>query len=66
MDRIKNKKELLHADLSENIIGSCFEVIKELGLLVNFGNQKLEYKRLHHPDIFFDSEDSPKKILHSL
>ena len=31
MDRIKNKKELLHADLSENIIGSCFEVIKELG-----------------------------------
>jgi len=31
MVRIKNKKELLHADLSENIIGSCFEVIKELG-----------------------------------
>ncbi len=21
-----------------------------IGLLVNFGNQKLEYKRLHHPD----------------
>jgi GxxExxY protein len=147
MVRIKNKKELLHADLSENIIGCCFEVIKELGsgflenvyknalliaikqkglnvsveqsfevifrnhkvgkyvadlivenlivielkcckalipenqaqvinylkasglpigLLVNFGNQKLEYKRLHHPDIFFDSEDSSEEILHSL
>ena len=23
-----------------------------VGLLVNFGNQKLEYKRLHHPDKF--------------
>lgn len=147
MVRIKDKKELLHADLSENIIGSCFEVIKELGsgflenvyknalliamkqkglnvsveqsfevifrnhkvgkyvadlivenlivvelkccrvlipenqaqvinylkasglpigLLVNFGNQKLEYKRLHHPDIFFESEGSPEKIIHSL
>ena len=23
-----------------------------VGLLVNFGNQKLEYKRLHHPNKF--------------
>src|SRR5215813_8125758 len=37
-----------------------------IGLLVNFGNQKLEYKRLHHPKIFFDSEDSTEEILHSL
>jgi GxxExxY protein len=37
-----------------------------IGLLVNFGNQKLEYKRLHHPDIFFDLEGSPEEILHSL
>lgn len=146
MVRIENKKKLLHAELSESIIGSCFEVIKELGsgflenvyknalfiamkqkglnvsveqsfevvfrnhkigkyiadlivenlivvelkcckvllpehqaqvinylkasklpigLLVNFGNQKLEYKRLHHPDIF-NSEDSPEEILHYL
>ena len=134
MVRIKNNAELLHADISEIILGSCFEVMKELGsgflenvykhaliiamkqrglsvsieqalevefrnqkigkyiadlivenlivielkcckfllpehqaqvinylkaselpigLLVNFGNQKLEYKRLHHPDNIF-------------
>ena len=142
--RIKNKIELPHFDLSEKIIGCCFEVIKELGsgflenvyknalfismkqkglnvsveqmfevvfrkhkigkyvadlivenlvivelkccktllsehqaqvinylkasglpvgLLVNFGNQKLEYKRLHHPDKFIDIEESENKIL---
>ena len=27
MDRIKNKTELLHSDISENIIGCCFEVM---------------------------------------
>ena len=31
MDRIKNKKELPHSDISESIIGCCFEVMKELG-----------------------------------
>jgi GxxExxY protein len=31
MVRIKNNKELLHAHLSESIIGCCFELIKELG-----------------------------------
>ena len=25
-----------------------------VGLLVNFGNPRLEYKRLHHPDRFID------------
>ena len=37
MDRIKNKKELPHSDISENIIGCCFEVMKELkaGFLEN-------------------------------
>ena len=144
MDRIKNKKQLLHSDISENIIGCCFEVIKELGsgflenvyknalylvmkqkglnvlaeqsfevvfrkhkigryvadlivehliivelkccktllpehqaqlinylkasnrpvgLLVNFGNPKLEYKRLHHPDQFTASEESDDEPL---
>ncbi|HSX03798.1 MAG TPA: GxxExxY protein [Rhabdochlamydiaceae bacterium] len=29
----------------------------EIGLLVNFGNQKLEYKRLHHPDHFVSNEE---------
>jgi GxxExxY protein len=29
----------------------------EVGLLVNFGNQKLEYKRLHHPDHFVRTEE---------
>ena len=28
---MKNKKELLHSNISENIIGCCFEVMKELG-----------------------------------
>jgi GxxExxY protein len=127
----ENKRELLHADVSEKIIGCCFDIMKELGsgflekvyknalfltmkqkglnvltervfevtfrghkigryiadlivenvivvelkcastlmpehqsqvinylkasgmpvgLLVNFGHQKLEYKRLHHPN----------------
>ena len=27
-----------------------------VGLLVNFGNQKLEYKRLHHPNHFTPEE----------
>jgi GxxExxY protein len=31
MDRIKNKNELLHSDISEKIIFCCFEVMKELG-----------------------------------
>ena len=31
MVRIKNKRELPHSDISENIIGCCFEVIKDLG-----------------------------------
>ena len=30
---------------------------KEVGLLVNFGNQKLEYKRLQHPDRFVCKEE---------
>jgi GxxExxY protein len=28
-----------------------------IGLLVNFGNQKLEYKRLYHPDHFVPREE---------
>jgi GxxExxY protein len=28
-----------------------------VGLLVNFGSQKLEYKRLHHPDNFFEKQE---------
>ena len=34
-----------------------------VGLLVNFGHQKLEYKRLHHPDKW---EEKLKKKLDSL
>ena len=30
---------------------------KPVGLLVNFGNQKLEYKRLHHPNNFIETEE---------
>ena len=31
MVRMGNKRELLHADVSEVIIGCCFEVMRELG-----------------------------------
>ena len=135
---IKNKRELIHSEISEKIIGSCFEVMNELGsgflenvyknalfvvmkqkglnvlveqpfevtfrdhkiekyiadlvvenliivelkccktllsehqaqlinylkvsgfpvgLLINFGNQKLEYKRLHHPNNFAEIDE---------
>jgi GxxExxY protein len=144
MDRIKNKRELPHSDISEKIIGCCFEVMKELGsgflenvyknalflamkqkglsvsveqafevsfrghkigkyiadltvenliivelkcckvllpehqaqlinylkasekpvgLLVNFGSPKLEYKRLHHPDNFMELEECSSGLL---
>jgi GxxExxY protein len=36
-----------------------------VGLLVNFGNQKLEYKRLHHPNNFSDLMSLPwEKVEH--
>ena len=35
----------------------------EVGLLVNFGNQKLEYRRLHHPDHFVRSEEKMPFLL---
>jgi GxxExxY protein len=144
MDRIKNKRELPHSDISEKIIGCCFEVMRELGsgflenvyknalflamkqkglnvlteqifevvfrkhkigkyvadlivenliivelkcckillpehqaqlinylkaserpvgILVNFGNQKLAYKRLHHPDEFMETEEDDEEPL---
>ena len=143
MDRIKNKTDFIHSDISEDIIGCCFEVMKELGpgflenvyknalfiamkqkglnvlteqvfeivfrklkigkyiadlivedliivelkccktllaehqaqlinylkasdkpvgLLVNFGHARLEYKRLHHPDKFNESEKSKEDL----
>ncbi len=31
MDRMENKTELPHSDISEIIIGCCFEIMKELG-----------------------------------
>ncbi len=33
-----------------------------VGLLINFGNQKLEYKRLHHPN-HFSSEENAEQLL---
>ena len=33
-----------------------------IGLLVNFGNQKLEYKRLHHPNHFPSEEGIEKQL----
>ena len=86
MDRIKNKTDFIYSDISEDIIGCCFEVMKELGpgfleaehqaqlinylkasdkpvgLLVNFGHARLEYKRLHHPDKFNESEESKEDL----
>ncbi len=144
MDRMKNKMELPHSNISENIIGCCFEVMKELGsgflenvyknalyltmkqkglevsaeqsfevvfrkhkigkyiadlivenvivmelkccktlspehqaqlinylkasekpvgLLVNFVNPRLLYKRLHHPDKFIEDDNAPLPFL---
>lgn len=146
MARIEDKIELLHSDISQTIIGCCFEVMKDLGagflenvyknalfiamkqkglnvsseqqfevifrnhkvgryvadlivenaivvelkcctallsehkaqvinylkasgiavgLLVNFGQHKLEYKRLHHPDRLDETEKLRREI-HSL
>ncbi len=143
MDRIESKIELPHSDISETIIGCCFEIMRELGtgflenvyknalfiamrqkglhvsaeqsfevmfrnckvgkyiadlivenvivvelkccvtllpehkaqvinylkasgisvgLLINFGQQKLEYKRLHHPDKLNEVEKLRQKI----
>ena len=33
-----------------------------VGFLVNFGNQKLEYKRLHHPDKFTEMGEFEEKL----
>jgi GxxExxY protein len=143
MDRMENKTELLHSDISEIVIGCCFEIMRELGtgflenvyknalfiamkqkglnvtaeqpfevmfrnckigkyvadlivenvivvelkccatllpehkaqvinylkaswipvgLLVNFGQQKLEYKRLHHPNRLDEMEKLRREI----
>ena len=59
MDRIKNKRELLYSDISEKIIGCCFDVMKELGS----GYLELEYKRLHHPNKFIELEEYDKEPL---
>jgi GxxExxY protein len=143
MDRMGNKKELIHSDISEIIIGCCFEVMTDLGagflenvyknalfiamkqkglnvlaeqsfevvfrnhkigryvadlivenaiiielkcctvllpehksqvinylkasgipvgLLINFGQQKLEYKRWHHPNELTETENLRQEI----
>lgn len=36
---------------------------KPVGLLVNFGNPKLEYKRLHHPEKFIETEEYENELL---
>jgi GxxExxY protein len=39
---------------------------RPIGLLVNFGNQKLEYKRLHHPDKFIEAKEFENETLNFL
>jgi hypothetical protein len=34
-----------HKDITEAIIGATFEV-KEAGMLINFGREKVEFKRM--------------------
>ena len=43
MDRIENKTKPPHSDISEIVIGCCFEVIKELGA----GFEKDRVTRVH-------------------
>ena len=60
MNDLNLDPRLPHSQLSSAILGSCFEVMNELGigflasnlrvgLLVNFNNKQFDYKRLHHP-----------------
>jgi hypothetical protein len=39
--------QLLHADVTEKVIGASFEATGiKVGLLVNFGRTKVEFKRM--------------------
>ena len=59
-----SKDKSIHLTLTHDILKCCFDVAQELrsgflesvyqnalliGLLVNFGNRKLQYKRVYHP-----------------
>ena len=57
---MKTEKELPHSELTSVILGCCFEVMKELGpgLLVNFRNRKLEWKRLQSNEEWLDEEET--------
>jgi hypothetical protein len=37
---------IIYEKESYQIIGACIEVHKELGILINFGEKSLKYKRL--------------------
>lgn len=56
MVRMGNKRELVHAEHQAQVINYLKASQLPVGFLVNFGNQKLEYKRLHHPDKFNEVE----------
>ena len=40
------QREFLHKEISEETIGAAFDVYKHL--LINFGRERVEFKRLVH------------------
>ena len=48
--------KLLLSEHKAQVINYLKASERPVGLLVNFGNPKLEYKRLHHPDKFIEAE----------
>lgn len=50
--------ERLHNEHSAQVINYLKVSGLPLGLLINFGKPKIEYKRLHHPSLFFLSSPS--------
>lgn len=67
MQDVQDRQEdyLPHFGLTNDVLGCCFAVINYLtvaqvpvGLLVNFGRRKLEYKRLHHQEISFSKSEA--------
>ncbi|MGI0059472.1 MAG: GxxExxY protein [Nitrosotalea sp.] len=78
---MQNQKSLSHFELTGKIIKCCRHLLPEhqaqlinylrvsdtpIGLLVNFGNRKIEHKRMEHPDEFIEAEPDYEEIAFSM